>query len=181
MIRCVALLAGAALVTVGCLAPPSSAQRLTDNAIEMNTAMRFGRMDIAGDYVQQKARATFAVEHAAWGKNVRIVDLEYAGMQLKEKDEAETYVNVSWQTLADPTMHETKVVQHWTSDKGRWTIDSEATEGDPGLLAKPKVKAPAAPGSPAAAGDAPDAPPPLPTVQLAPNKNRYQTRVIYDD
>jgi hypothetical protein len=181
MVRSLALTLGVALASVGCLAPPSSAQRLTDNAIEMNTAMRFGRMDIAGDYVEQKARATFAVEHAAWGKSLRIVDLEYAGMQLKEKDEAETYVTVSWQTLADPTMHETKVVQHWTSDKGRWTIDSETTEGDPGLLAHVKMKLPPPRNQPAAAGPAPDAPPPLPTVQLAPNKSRYQTRIIYDD
>ncbi len=181
MIRSLALLGGAAIASVGCLAPPSSAQRLTDNAIEMNTAMRFGRMDIAGDYVQQKARAAFAVEHSAWGKTLRIVDLEYAGMQMKEKDEAETYVTVSWQTVADPTMHETKVVQHWTAEKGRWSIDSETTEGDPGLLIQPKVKLPATPTSPVAAGDAPDAPPPLPTVQLSPNKNRYQTRVIYGD
>src|SRR5450432_1023379 len=130
MPRSLVLLACAAFASAGCLAPPSSAQRLTDNAIEMNTALRFGRMDIAGDYVQVKARETFATEHAAWGKNVRIVDLEYAGMRLKEKDEAETYVTVSWQTLADPTMYETKVVQHWTSERGRWSIDSETTEGD---------------------------------------------------
>ncbi len=181
MIRSLALLGGIAIASVGCLAPPSSAQKLTDNAIDMNTAMRFGRMDIAGDYVQQKARAAFAIEHAAWGKNLRIVDLEYSGMQLKEKDEAETYVTVSWQTVADPTMHETKVTQHWTSDKGRWSIDSETTEGDPGLLAKAKLKPPPAPSASPAAGAAADAPPPLPTVQLAPNKSRYQTRVIYDD
>jgi hypothetical protein len=187
MLRSLVLSFGAALVTVGCLAPPSSAQRLTDNAIEMNTAMRFGRMDIAGDYVKQKARQTFATEHAAWGKSLRIVDLEYSGMQMKENDEAETYVTVSWQMFADPTMHETKVIQHWTTEKGKWSIDSETTEGDVGLLAKAK-KPQLAPmpmqmlkGAAAGDGAAEEGPPPLPTVQLAPNKSRYQTRVIYDD
>src|ERR1043166_8040320 len=109
MLRLASLLATAALA--GCLAPTSTAQRLTDNAIEMTTAMRFGRIDIAMDYVSASARETFVQGHAAWGKQVRIVDLEFAGFRAtKDKDEAEVFVNVAWQTLSDPTLHETRVV-----------------------------------------------------------------------
>jgi hypothetical protein len=182
MLRALALLVASGLAA-GCLAPTSPAQKLTDNAIEMNTALQFGRMDIAGDYVAATARAVFVREHAAWGKTVRIVDLEYAGFQMKEGDQADVFVNVSWQTLADPNMHETRVVQHWKGKRGSWTIDSETTEGDPGLLGGPgKARAaspPPAPDAPPSAADA--ATPPLPTVELAPKRNRYQTRVIYDD
>src|SRR4051794_22567962 len=103
-------LAGLALLTLGgCFAPTSSSQRLADAAIDMNTAMRFGRSDIAMDYVAAAARDRFTRDHATWGKYVRIVDVEFGGLKIKEKEEAEVYVNVTWQTPADPTIHETRV------------------------------------------------------------------------
>ena len=42
----------------GCFGAPTPGQRLTDSAYEMNTAARFGRMDIALGSVAAKAKAT---------------------------------------------------------------------------------------------------------------------------
>jgi hypothetical protein len=128
-----------AFVAVGCFAPTSPSQRLADAAIDMNTATRFGRMDIAMEYVGGPARADFVRRHAAWHKRVRIVDLEFGGMDLKEKDEADVIINVTWQLPEDAIIRETRITQRWKDTRGTWSIVAESVDGDPGLWAdKPK-------------------------------------------
>ncbi len=43
----------------GCVAPPTAAQRLSESAYDFNTAIRFGRMDIAPEHVREIAREEF--------------------------------------------------------------------------------------------------------------------------
>src|SRR5262245_46784498 len=87
----------------GCIAPPSSAQRLNDAAYELNTATRFGRMDIATEHVAALCREEFARRHAEWGRSVRIVDLEFGGASIT-KEGAEVLVTVTWQRPSDPVV-----------------------------------------------------------------------------
>ena len=72
-------------------------------------------------------------------------------------------------------MRETKVIQHWSSEKNKWFVDSETTEGDTGLLAKAKKPEGACRPRRKAQGRggrlrSPTRPPPLPTVQLSPEQ-----------
>ncbi len=50
-----------------CVIPPTSAQRLTESAYDLNTAARFGRMDVALEHVRDTVRSEFSVRHASKG------------------------------------------------------------------------------------------------------------------
>lgn len=148
------------------MAPTSAAQRLTDAAYEMNTATRFGRMDVAAEHVASKSMEDFQKHHVEWGRRVRIVDLEFGGARVEEKDNATVSVAVTWQKPDDAVVRSTTITQHWHDDKGTWHLVSEETKaGDDGLLGEPPPKPGAAPAA------APAAKP----------GNRFQTHVIYEE
>ena len=150
------------LALAGCVAPPTASQRLSESAYDFNTAMRFGRMDIAAEHVREIARDEFTKKHAGWGKSIRIVDIEMSGISMRKDGDADVVVAVSWQWAAETTMRSTDVTQRWTSTHGTWTMISEEEHGgDKGVISaldKPK-------------GDETPQPPARP---------RYQTHVIYE-
>ncbi len=151
------------LALAGCVAPPTASQRLSESAYDFNTAMRFGRMDLAAEHVREVAREEFNKKHAGWGKSVRVVDLEMSGITMRKDGDADVVVTVSWQWAAETTMRTTDLTQRWTSTHGTWSmISEEEHSGDKGVIGtldKPK-------------GD--DAPAP------SASRSRYQTRVIYE-
>jgi hypothetical protein len=182
--RCLplALAASACLAAAlaGCIAPPNSATRLNDAAYELNTAARFGRMDIAAEHVGALSREEFVRRHAEWGRTVRIVDLEYGGASIT-KEGADVLVTVTWQRPSDPIIRVTSITQRWSETRGTWTLTAEEEKGDPGLLverAKAKIDRRGAKAAPegeakaASEGEAKAAPP---------TRGRFQTRVIYDE
>jgi hypothetical protein len=151
----------AVLGLVGCFNPGSPSHRLAESAYDMNTATRFGRMDVALEHVGPKAREAFAKTHSGWGKSVRIVDLEFGGMSLKNKgSEAEVFVTVTWQRFDEADVRVTSLAQRWTDVRGTWSLSSEDRNGgDAGLL-----------------GEATKALDP----SAAPARTSYRTRVIRD-
>ena len=59
-----------------CFAPPGPMERLNMSAYDLNTATRFGRMDVALEHVAQDAQVDFMARHAKWGRGIRVVDVE---------------------------------------------------------------------------------------------------------
>jgi hypothetical protein len=158
------LLAGLA----GCIAPPSAAQRLADAAYDLNTAARFGRMDVALERVKEAAKEDFGKRHASWGKQVRIVDYEFAGLAIRKDGDADVLVTVTWQRLDESTIRVTEITQRWGDTRGTWwMLREEVKSGDAALLEEEKEKPKAAEGQP-----------PAPAAPR--DRGRYQTRVIYD-
>src|SRR5688572_28122125 len=84
------------LPLASCLAVPPASERATDAARELNVAARFGRMDIAVGLTSGAARKNFLAHRSEWGKGVRIVDVELAGMSMRDGDHAEIHVDYSW-------------------------------------------------------------------------------------
>lgn len=158
-----------------CVMPPTSAQRLTESAYDLNTAARFGRMDLALEHVRETARDEFSQRHAGWGRQVRIVDYDFGGVSIRKDGDADVVVSVQWQRPDESTMRSTDISQRWTEKRGTWwMISEEERGGDRGLLADLKAKdAKADAGKPEGA-----APPAAPAP--APQRSRYQTRVIYE-
>jgi hypothetical protein len=151
---------------VGCFAPPSAAQRLNEAALDMNGATRFGRMDIALEHVGPEARLEFAQRHAAWGASIRVVDLDYGGFNMIQRDEAEVLLNVTWLRQDEATVRVTKIAQRWRDDRGTWQLVGEKRkEGDAGLLGE----MPAATASPVEISPA------------SPLRASFQTRVIREE
>lgn len=159
-----------ALGLSACVLPPSSSQRLAESAYDLNTAARFGRMDVALEHVKDTSRDDFAKRHAGWGRTVRVVDYEFGGVGVRKDGDADVVVTVNWQRLDETTMRSTDIAQRWTEKRGSWYLASEEERsGDRGLLAelaKPDAAAPAS-----AAPDAAPAPA---------HRGRYQSRTIYD-
>ncbi|AKT42541.1 hypothetical protein [Chondromyces crocatus] len=126
-----------ALAVSACGFSTSLAQRFSDAANEMNTASHFGRMDIAMEHVSVKARDTFLRERSAWGREIRVVDLELGGLNVISKEEAEARINISWMRANDPIIRTSEILQRWTEEKGRWfLVKEEIASGDEGLLKK---------------------------------------------
>jgi len=146
------------LGVVGCFAQANPSQRLSESAYNMNNATRFGRMDVALELVGAEARESFTKTHASWGKGLRIVDLEFSGLQLAKKGaEADVFVTVSWQRFDDPDVRVTNLTQRWIDVRGTWSLISEAEKAGDGGLLDARLKAEQKP---------------------APTQSRYQTRVI---
>src|SRR5260221_8220138 len=93
--------------------PISATQVLTDTAWNMAEAERFGRMDIVVDQVAPSKREAFIAEHAEWGGNIRIVDLEYSGMRLLDQAHADVTLTLAWQRLDEASLRSTPVKQKW--------------------------------------------------------------------
>lgn len=121
----------------GCMTPPSPAERVTDAAMELNLAARFGQLDVAVARTKDSQRADFMKRHAAWGRTLRIVDVEMASLSLPESDRAIVLVDYAWVRNDEGTMRSTRVEQHWKDDGGWHLVRERRIAGDVGLLGEP--------------------------------------------
>jgi hypothetical protein len=129
-------LACASLLCVGaCMMPPPASEKATDAARELNLAARFGRIDIAAGRAASEARAEFIRRRAQWGGEIRIVDVELAGLSMPDSDHAVFQVDYAWIRLNEDTLRSTRVTQRWNALKGAWALESEQrAAGDVGLF-----------------------------------------------
>lgn len=129
--------AGLCVIFAGC-AGQSKMGKLQQAASDLNTATRFGRMDVASELVAPKDLQPFAIRHAAWGNAVRIVDLEHQSIQLAGENEAVVHVVVGWQHPDDAILRVTQLAQRWSFDRGGWRLNGEQrVAGDVGLIGEP--------------------------------------------
>lgn len=113
----------------GCMLPPGPAERLNYAAHDMNAATRFGRIDVAMDHVVGHARADFAKRHAAWGRQIRVLDVELRGVRLVTPTTAEVQVAVSWHDLKHATIQVSYLSQKWTREEDDWGLVEELRVG----------------------------------------------------
>ena len=107
--------------------------------VDMNAHARFGRMEVAAEHVKPAEREGFLKRRTGWGSAVQIADSEIVGMQVGQgaKDEAVSYVRVSWYRVADGELRSTTVRQKWKVEgaRGDWYLTAEERiGGDAGLL-----------------------------------------------
>jgi len=121
----------------GCMTPPSPAERVTDAAMELNLAARFGQLDVAVARTQKAQRPDFMKRHAAWGQTLRIVDVEMASLTLPESDRAVVLVDYAWIRNNEGSMRATRVEQTWKDDAGWHLVRERRVAGDIGLLGEP--------------------------------------------
>ena len=124
-----------ALSLGACVMPPSASEKASDAARELNLSARFGNMDVAAKKASNAARADFIQRHAQWGGEIRIVDVELAGMNMPDSDHAVFEITYSWMRNSESSMRSTRVIQHWSSLNGAWALESEKRgAGDVGLF-----------------------------------------------
>lgn len=139
LVRRLAYAAGAlALLGMLACAGQTRTTKLQDAAYNFNMATRFGRMDVATELVSSKAVGKFAESHGSWGSSVRIVDVEFRGLQFRDKDRAVVFVAVGWQRSDEQDLRVTQLAQMWTYEGSDWRLTEEKrTGGDVGLLGEP--------------------------------------------
>ena len=124
-----------ALLLGACMMPPPASEKATDAARELNIAARFGRIDIAAGRAASEERSEFIRRRAMWGGEIRVVDVELAGLTMPDSDHAVFQVDYSWMRLNEDTLRSTRISQRWTSLKGPWALESEQrVAGDVGLF-----------------------------------------------
>jgi hypothetical protein len=129
------VLCGLLTATAACLAPAPAAERATDAARELNVAARFGRMDIALSRTTGSARENFMRRRGEWGGEIRVVDVELAGMSMPDSEHAIFEVDYAWMRMSEGTLRTTRVAQHWHDTKGSWQLERERrAAGDLGLF-----------------------------------------------
>jgi hypothetical protein len=161
------VIAAAALALCACGVLPGPGAKLQEASQEHNVNARFGRLEMAVERVDPKAREEWARRHSAWGGKVRIADTETSGTKLVGPTEGEVTVRVAWYRADEQELHVTTLKQKWKDVNGEWKLVEEArVEGEAGLIGD---AAPIAP--PAGSADA-MAPPKrkfFPTVRIDAN------------
>ena len=83
----------------------------------MNEASRFGRMDIAAEHAAKGTEQAFLKRRREWGNDVRVVDINVAGVEFDDQANAKVLVQVAWTHMAEGTLHTTTLKQSW-EDRG---------------------------------------------------------------
>lgn len=129
-----------AVCLAGCLGGISPAERVQEAAQNLNMAARLGRMDIALEGVEADGREAFAKRHARWGNAIQIVDYEFQGLIMRDKENADVFIAVSWHRVDESEMRKTSLVQRWKDRRGTWQLATEERSGgDIGLLGENTV------------------------------------------
>jgi hypothetical protein len=135
-----------ALAFGGCLAPPGASERATDAARELNLASRFGRMDVALGLTAQGVRESFLQHRAAWGRDVRVLDVELGSFSMPSGDHAAVEVDYSWSRNNESQLRMTRVAQDWRDVGGGFKLVRERRiAGDVGLFGEVSAAPAAAP------------------------------------
>lgn len=126
----------------GCFAPVSPMQRVSDAARDLNVATRFSKMDLVATHVDGSFRSDFISRRQLWGKELRLVDIELAGVQIEDNTHARVMIDVSWVPLSDGILRSTRVEQRWQDDGHGWKLVNEQRKtGDTGLFGEVIVPA----------------------------------------
>jgi hypothetical protein len=119
---------------VACIMPPTPMAKAQETTQEFNSDMRFGRNETLLERVAPSARNDFAEHHRAWGTDVRIAELEVAGIRPKGDHDVEVLVHVAWYRPDQQDLRSTTVKQRWHDQNGWQLVAEERIEGDLGLL-----------------------------------------------
>jgi hypothetical protein len=143
-ILALSMLAGWELSMTGCVAPPPPSQRVSDAARDLNSAARFGRMDLALEHTADGARRHFQKHRERWGNEVRVLDFELASLSMKDNENATVFVDIQWMRVDEDTLHVTRVEQTWqgtTETKGWALVRERRASGDLGLFGERVARA----------------------------------------
>ena len=145
MSRLFLVLALSGSTLIGCMRPPSPAEKFSDTVRHVAIAARFGRLDVAMAHTRGKGRETFIEQHREWGKNIRVLDTTVSNVRMTDPEHATAYVDFSWMRMNEAIMHSTRSAQVWENQDGvGWVLQRESrVAGDFGLLGENVVQAPA--------------------------------------
>jgi len=121
-----------------CVGASTPGARAQEAASELNVNARFGRMEMAAEHVAPAQREAFLARRRTWGGTVRVADYELAGVRMRGKADAESFVRVAWYRIDQGDLRTTMLKQTWHDFKGSWQLVGEdRSDGDVGLFGEP--------------------------------------------
>jgi hypothetical protein len=124
----------------GCVMPPSALAKAQQTAQEFNLDARFGREALVMDKVAPAERDEYALHHRAWGTDVRVADVELAGMKAQSEHEVDVIVRIAWYRPQEQELKQTTLKQRWHDKADDWQLVGEQRlDGDVGLLGESVV------------------------------------------
>lgn len=118
-----------------CVPSQVPSQQVSEVARDLNVAARFGRMDVAVEHTAESHRSDFLKHRAAWGNDVRVMDVEFAQLDMQASDTANVLVDVAWMRMNEGLLRSTRLKQSWHNPGGGWKLEGEErVAGDLGLL-----------------------------------------------
>jgi hypothetical protein len=114
-------------------------EKLNDSIRGMNDATRWGRIDLALQYIDPVFRERFLVSRHGWGRSIEVADSELLRIEMApDRKMAVALVGFSWYSLDNMTLHSTVLRQVWKEREGHFVMDTEDVfEGDAKLVAVP--------------------------------------------
>ncbi|MCS6796962.1 MAG: hypothetical protein NZ898_00245 [Myxococcota bacterium] len=128
----------------GCLLQAAArSERLRDAVGALNDAARWGRLDVASERVGPAYRARFVDRRRAWGREVRLADVELLEMRLAPDGErARVWLEVSWYAPRTMLLRTTRLEQHWHArGEGFVLVDEKLIDGDASLWSSGRTPA----------------------------------------
>lgn len=113
------------------------AAKAQEVAHDFNMNARFGRMELAAENIDPKVREDILRSRAKWGGEIRLADMELAGLKPRDKrhEDVEVSVRIAWYRPAEGELKSTLLVQRWHGERGAYKLVEERREdGDVGLL-----------------------------------------------
>jgi hypothetical protein len=125
----------------GCFRPPGPTEEAGDAAREFNATSRYGELANVLGMTSTGVRKELVSRRAEWGKLVRVVDMELAGIALDDREHANVLVDFSWTRVDEGTLKTTRVLQVWNNETGTWLLTREKrVSGDMGLFGEALAK-----------------------------------------
>jgi hypothetical protein len=138
------------LALAGCPMPTTGIAQAQQQAQEFNLDARFGRSELVMSHVAPAERDEYSLHHKAWGQDVRVADVEIAGMKARCDKDVDIVVRVAWYRPDQQELRSTTLQQAWHAKTDGWELAGEKRlDGDIGLLGEAVVyQAPSEPRPP---------------------------------
>lgn len=120
-----------------CSGAPMGAAKAQEVAHDFNLNTRFGRMELAAESIDPKVREKILQARRKWGGDVRLADMELAGMKSLDKsnDDVDVSVRIAWFRPNEGDLKNTLLVQRWHGTRGDYKlVEERRVDGDVGLL-----------------------------------------------
>lgn len=131
-----------ALSGAACSGAPIGPAKAQEVAHDFNLNTRFGRMELAAESIDPKVRETVLHSRRKWGGEIRLADMELAGMRTLDKsgDDVDVSVRIAWYRPNEGELKNTMVTQRWHGTKGDYKlVEEKRVDGDVGLLGESTV------------------------------------------
>lgn len=107
----------------GCSGARNRRQALRDAVDSYNTAIRWGHVQKAARYVQEKDRAAFIAAKRRAYERLRVHEVEVRTVNLGAKQErARVVTAMAFSVAGNPVIEHHNIEQHWRHEKDGWVV-----------------------------------------------------------